>query len=56
MLRMLGYEVCIGWVPAHVGVNGNESADRIAKAEATGDVFYGVPPRCFSLDWLVLAF
>ncbi|XP_077557714.1 uncharacterized protein LOC144172963 [Haemaphysalis longicornis] len=32
-----GSEVCVQWLPAHVGIAGNEAADRLAKAAHTED-------------------
>jgi RNase H len=39
-LEEIGYEVLLMWIPAHVGIPGNEEADALAKAGATsGDSF-----------------
>jgi hypothetical protein len=43
-LEGLQWTVCCNWVKAHVGVQGNEMADRLAKKAATeniGEIGYG---------------
>jgi ribonuclease HI len=45
--------VSIGWAPSHVGIDGNDRVDRIAKNASSGNVYVGVPPR--STDFLPLA-
>jgi RNase H len=35
-LNEIGYEISIAWIPSHVGIGGNERADRLAKSAAIG--------------------
>lgn len=46
LLNRRGSRVAFCWVPAHVGVQGNEQADRLAKAAATRPVPAAAPHLC----------
>jgi hypothetical protein len=42
-----GYGIHIMWIPSHVGVMGNERADRLASEAVQGDTEFAAPVRPF---------
>jgi ribonuclease HI len=44
-LERHGYGVHIMWIPSHVGVMGNERADRLAGEAFQGDTEFAAPVR-----------
>jgi hypothetical protein len=43
-LAALGTRIAFQWIPSHVGLRGNEEADKAASAGARGDAYHRVGP------------
>jgi hypothetical protein len=48
LLERHGYGIHIMWIPSHVGVMGNERADRLAGEAVQGDTDFAAPVRPLS--------
>jgi hypothetical protein len=52
-LSTMGYSVSLAWIPAHVGIQGNERSNALAKSAAIEDVYLQASP--ISSDFIPLA-
>jgi hypothetical protein len=51
-LERQGYKIHIMWIPSHVGVMGNERADRLAGEAARDGTEFAAPVRPFDFQFL----
>lgn len=48
-VNILGHNVCLGWIPSHVGIHGNEQADKLANIGRILNVPLDISPDFYEL-------